>query len=395
MNAKVRIFLALFIVATGILTCVGQTSANTAANAPQMSLFQVFNGNFVSNKDFQQTAPKVQFVWGASADAIGIWKHYNPTIRLAYYLPFNRDPQAHTLQWWQTNHPDWVEYRCDRHTPAYKGNEPNVPLDISSPSVRSWQIQTFALAASQLGYSAIGWDNLDPNWYGACGHYQHGRWVQNYSGSTNDANWHKDVINWLTTQRQQLHALKTPLLSIPNVDFRGWATQGIATLKQITDASDAILEEQGFVAANRILNPSWNTLKDWIMYTQQQGKMFYSSNGLPHSPQQADILWIIANYFLLNQTHLSIWISRDQAYGSPATIYPEYNAAPLLQRPLGQFYVSQYVERRDYAGGLVLVNADTVAHVFLVPGKKKDVYGHPVSGHITIQSGAGIVLLNA
>ncbi len=395
MKATLHIFFAIFIVSVGILTFFEQASANTVASTPQMSLFQVFNGNFTSQKDFQQTAPRVQFVWGASTDTVSVWKQYNPTIRLAYYIPFNRDPQAHTLQWWQTNHPDWIEYRCDRHTPAYKGNEPNVPLDISNPAVRSWQIQSFALTASQLGYGAIGWDNLDPNWYGACGHYQHGQWVQSYSGATNDPNWHKDVLNWLVAQRQQLHTLKTPLLSIPNVDFQGWAAQGLSTLKQITDATDAIFEEQGFVGSNRILSSTWSSLEDWVVYTQQQGKMFYSSNGLPHSPQQADILWIVANYFLLNQGHLSLWISQNQMYGSPAMIYSEYNAASLLQRPLGQLYISQQLERRNYAAGMVLVNPDTIAHVFLVPGKKKDLSGHPVSGHITIQSGAGVVLLNA
>ena len=395
MKATLHIFLSSFIVIVGILTFVEQVSAHTVASTPQISLFQVFNGNFASDKDFQQTAPKVQFVWGASTDTISVWKHYNPTIRLAYYVPFNRDPQAHTLSWWQTNHPGWVEYRCDRHTPAYKGNEPNMPLDISNPAVRSWQIQTLILPASQLGYAAIGWDNLDPNWYGACGHYQQGKWVQSYSGATNDSNWHKDVINWLVAQLQQLHTLKTPLLSIPNVDFRGWALQGLSTLKQITDATDAIFEEQGFVGSNRILSPTWNTLKDWIAYTQQQGKMFYSCNGLPHNPQPADLEWIVANYFLLNQGHLSLWISRDQAYGSPAGIYPEYNAVSLLQHSLGLLYISQHLERHDYSGGLVLVDADAVSHVFLVPGRKKDVYGHPVSGHITIQSGAGIILLNA
>ena len=67
----------------------------------------------------------------------------------------------------------------------------------------------------------------------------------------------------------------------------------------------------------------------------------------------------------------------------------------LLQRPAGQVYVSQYLQRRDYAGGLVLTNPDNVSHVFLVPGHKKDLIGNRVSGKITIQSGAGVVLLNA
>ncbi len=395
MKVPLRVFFTIFIVIVGILALSGQASTHAAASAAQMSLFQTFDGNFPSTQDYQQTAPKVKFVWGASTNEVSVWKKYNPSIQLAYYIPFNRDPQSNSLQWWQKNHPDWVVYRCDRHTPAYINNEPNVPLDISNSSVRSWQIQNFALPALRLGYTAIGWDNLDPNWRGACGHYLHGQWVQNYSGAANDPNWRKAVLNWLVAQKQQLHALKTPLLSIPNADFQGWAYQGLSTLKQITDAADSIFEEQGFVGPSRIESPTWEPLRDWMLYTQQQGKMFYSCNGLPQNPQQADVLWVAANYFLLNQGHLSLWISRDQAYGYPASTYPEYNAVALLQRSVGQLYVSQYLQRRDYAGGLVLANTDSVSHVFLVPGQKKDLFGNHISGKITVQSGAGVILLNA
>lgn len=388
-------FLSLPVFIVSLLAFAAPAHADSAATPLKVALFQSFDENFASQADFQRAASVVNFVWGAAGYNVSIWKQYNQSIKLSYYLPFNRDPEVNDLQWWQTNHPDWVMYRCDKHTPAYKNNEPNIPLDISNPAVRSWQLQNFVLPAAQQGYTAIGWDNLDPDWYGACGHYQNGQWVQLYSGNTDDANWRRDVLDWLAFQKQQLHALQTPLLSIPNVDFSGWAPQGLPVLEQITDNSDQILEEQGFIGPGRITASLWSTLRDWLLYTQAHGKMFYSSNGTSHDPDETDVLWTLANYLLINQGNLSLWLSRDQAYGVPVVSYPQYQAASALQFPTSQLYLSQNLYRRDYAGGLALVNTDSTAHTFTFTGQKKDLDGNSVSGQITVQPGAGVVLLNA
>lgn len=377
-----------------LLMFVVPAHARAATTSLRVAFFQSFDGNFASQADFQSVASTVNFVWGAADYTIATWKQYNQHIQLSYYLPFNRDPAAYDLQWWQTNHPDWVMYRCDQHTPAYKNNEPNVPLDISNPAVRDWQLQNFVLPASQEGYTAIAWDNLDPNWHGACGHYQNGQWVQLYSGATDDPNWRRDVLNWLAFQKQQLHMLQIPMLSIPNVDFEGWSAQGLPVLEQITDNADQILEEQGFIGANRILGTTWSTLKDWQLYTQEHGKMFYSSNGISHDPDESDLLWMVANYLLINQGNLSLWLSKDQVYGYPMVNYPQYQTVSALQQPNGQLYLTQNLYRRDYTGGLALVNTDTIPHNFAVPGKKKDLDGNTVSGQITLQPGSGVVLLN-
>lgn len=371
------------------------SSTTSAASASTVVLFQSFDQNFSSSSDFQQAA-SVNFVWGAANYNISAWKQYNPHAILSYYLPFDRDPAQNSLQWWQTNHPDWVLYKCDRHTPALKDNEPNIPLDFSNPAVRAWQIQSYVLPASQQGYNAIAWDNLDPDWLGACGHYTTGgQWVQQYSGAPDDANWHTNVINWMASQLQQLHTLQTPMPSIPNVDFGGWNAQGLPVLEQITDNSDQILAEQGFIGAGRFIGPTWNALMAWIQYTQSRNKMFYSSNGIANAPTQADLLWTLANYLLVNQGNLATWLSQYQAYGSPPVLYPEYQAATALQQATNQFYLSQSIYRRDFTGGLVLANADSVSHTFTVSGTKKDLYGNVVSGSITLSSGAGVVLLNA
>jgi hypothetical protein len=43
----------------------------------------------------------------------------------------------HDLNWFLTNHPDWIVYLGDRVTPAYMGGSAIiVPLDIGNPDVR-------------------------------------------------------------------------------------------------------------------------------------------------------------------------------------------------------------------------------------------------------------------
>ena len=74
--------------------------------------------------------------------------------------------------------------------------------------------------------------------------------------------------------------------------------------------------------------------------------------------------------------------------------YPQYQTVSALQQPNGQLYLTQNLYRRDYTGGLALVNTDTIPHNFAVPGKKKDLDGNTVSGQITLQPGSGVVLLN-
>jgi hypothetical protein len=67
-------------------------------------------------------------------------------------LPFYRDHETffdshayHDLSYWEAVHPDWILYKCDRVTPAYEFDNPNMPLDFANPALESWQIQTYAM----------------------------------------------------------------------------------------------------------------------------------------------------------------------------------------------------------------------------------------------------------
>ena len=61
----------------------------------------------------------VDILWGAS-QPVGPGGVYR-----ASYLTFDRDDAQRTLSWWQSHHPGWVEYQCDRKTPAYEYGQNN------------------------------------------------------------------------------------------------------------------------------------------------------------------------------------------------------------------------------------------------------------------------------
>ena len=57
-----------------------------------------------------------------------VWGSRSPLPRQVFnqfYTPFERDgPYAgtHRLAWFERYHPDWIEYRCDRKTPAWESS---------------------------------------------------------------------------------------------------------------------------------------------------------------------------------------------------------------------------------------------------------------------------------
>src|SRR5947209_13601678 len=94
---------------------------------------------------------KVDYIWGSQ------YPQRPPTgVFHTFYLPYDRDEdsrwykEAHDLTWWQANHPDWIEYQCDRTTVAYEfGESTAVPLDITNPDQVAYMQQTYVDAALQ------------------------------------------------------------------------------------------------------------------------------------------------------------------------------------------------------------------------------------------------------
>eukprot|EP01047_Picozoa_sp_COSAG01_P025053 COSAG01_NODE_1568_length_9874_cov_15.549872_6_plen_242_part_00 len=114
------------------------------------------------------TAEEYDYVWGASAEYVQLWKAHSPDLIVSVYIPMTRDfrvcrtepePEESTpfhwsrnLSWWQAHHPDWIVYKADRKTPAYQYDDPCcVPLDISNALVRQFQLNNCTSAAVAAG----------------------------------------------------------------------------------------------------------------------------------------------------------------------------------------------------------------------------------------------------
>jgi len=341
------------------------------------------------------------FVWGAQVNHTGAFRSGNPNIFTSYYLPFNRDNGTfsnsagyHDLSYWKANHPDWILYKCDRVTPAYEFGDPTIPFDFANPALVSWQIQTYALPASENGYSGIAADNVNlDNFSGACGVYIHGQWVQRYTGQPSDPRWSADIITWLTRMQQALHHLQHPLALITNFS-PGNLSPDDPLIQQVVSHIDGVLDEAGFTrnGDGYLTDNNWIQTIQFMESLQGQHKAYYSINQFP-SVGSDEIQWAIASYLMGKEHSAALFISTEQGYGVDS-----WNNAYGVQigSPTGPMHQMQGAYARGYTHGLSLVNPSaTISYtVTLNSGYRyKDLYGTPVGGTITMPPHSGLVLV--
>lgn len=343
------------------------------------------------------------FIWGADVSKVAAYRAANPNITLSYYMTFFRDSgtfgniDAHqSLSYWKRIHPDWILYQCDRTTPAYEDGQLNVvPFDFSNPDLVAWQIQNYALPASQHGYDAIAADNLNmENLIGACGSYnKKGQWVQRYSGQTNDPKWRADVLTWVTRMQQGLHTLQHPLALIPNLGI-GVIQLTDPYVQQVVNHIDGILDESGFTNYGHgyITDDNWLQLIQFIKNTQAMRKAYYVVNQFSSSSLSTDdIEWALASYLVAKEHTAAISISLLQQYG--IDLHNDFNLAQIGS-PRGEMYEGEHVYWRDYTHGLSVVNPSSSAtYTVKLPGKYTDLNGSSVGQTITLSPHSGAVLL--
>lgn len=363
-------------------------------------LFQSFDYNI---SDPANVASHYDFVWGAKVNHVQAIRASNPGIFITYYIPFHREhgtfsdqSAIHDLNYWKAVHPDWVLYKCDRVTPAYEFGNPNIPLDFSNLALVPWQIQTYALPASESGYDGIAADNVDlQNYYGACGVYVNGKWKQRYTGQYDDPQWRADIIGWLSRMQQALHHLHHPLALIPNLAI-GDLPPDNATVRLLLNHIDGVLDEGGFTdyARGYLTDNKWLQRIQFMESVQQQHKPYYVVNQF-NSPSidSREIQWTLASY-LIGKEHLAaIFISTFQGYGSD-TRYFEYDAQ--IGSPVGGMYQSQNVYWRNYSGGLSIVNPSaTKTYIITLNAGNSyvDLHGYAIKQRVTLPPHSGIVLL--
>jgi hypothetical protein len=338
----------------------------------------------------------------------------NPNILLSYYVQMNRDGGAflnpdpstgNSLAYWKAVHPDWLLYQCDKKTPVlqFGNHDSNLSLDISNPAVLNWQVQTYAIPASQYGYDAIAADNLNvENMFGACGVYRNGQWVQLYTGNQDDPQWRADILNWVVKMQASLHALKPrPLALIPNLGLPGGGAFNdplmLAYTQQLVNHVDGILYEAGFTNYGQgyLTDDAWVQLVHLAKSMQQQHKPFYVNDEFHDNltwARQDELEWALSTYLMCKDHFSALWVSNTQDYGNDRR-RSEYDIK--IGYPKDDMRQDQNVYWRDYTRGVAIVNPSSTAtySITLNSGQYVDLYGKSVNQSLLMQPHTGMVLL--
>jgi len=327
-----------------------------------------------------------------------VWGSHFPTqpkgVYNLYYYPFDRDRDGgigglhHDITYFLANHPDWIEYTCDRKTPAYEYGDSNVPLDISNPAVIDYMMQTYILPAIRAGYQGIAFDNVDFNNNGyRCGVWRDGKWVE-------QPNYIDNILTWASSMYARLHTLYVSVAMNFPYDLNHSAESD-----QIYQYLDIAVDERGFTNWGRSQSDyfsggKWLTNMQALESLDANGKGFVSINQMPEAfsqVSQAQKQWALANYLLVKGKYSYIAITGVQEYGHILTT-PEYSAT--IGHALGVMVQSQNVYMRDFSNGLAIVNPSSSQSftITLLPDTYLDLYGNNLDT-ITLEPHSGIVLL--
>jgi hypothetical protein len=115
---------------------------DTTTGFHAIQMWDDFHGNFISIPEAIDHGSRYGAVWGSRQNTVIPWQTNNPANRPMFYTPFDTDTPGqlgHPLSWWQSHHPDWILYECDKKTIAYVSGLFEVPLDFSNPAVSTYQ----------------------------------------------------------------------------------------------------------------------------------------------------------------------------------------------------------------------------------------------------------------
>jgi hypothetical protein len=319
------------------------------------------------------------------------------------YIPYALDGGTHSLAWYRANHPDWIEYRCDRKTPAYEfGATSATPLDFADPAVQAYQSTTWIDPALKSGYAGIAVDTMSLyNEWHQCGHFDAaGNWVAQFSGDGNDAAFRKAALAWEAATVAHVHAQNARATVQVNYSYE-FGVSDADNLKLMT-TPDMVFDERGFTnwgqGKHVALSSEWPGIVRALRRVQQQGGC-YMTNGEEPGPSkdisEDERQWAIANYLLVKNDCTYMYMTgfngHQQGYGY-LVIFPEYGIS--IGSPQGSMFEKDGVYARTFSGGLALVNPTaTTARYRLPAGSFHRTNGKPVAETVTLRASSGLVLL--
>ena len=359
--------------------------------------------------DIEDAASRFDFIWGS--DIAQVWGNESSAIVPSLYTPYAWDGGwGGNLTWWQTHHPEWLLYKCDRKTPAYWNMvKANVPFDMSNRDTVQFHFDHISKAfASTSGYKALAADMFYlENTAAACGVWRAPtpssapQWVRLFSGArSGDPKWEAAQIQWAQQFRSMLHAHDPPLLLIPNYSLLGRSWND-PLLQRLLESVDGILDEQGYsnyAGMNSGAAYFENLLKHQIN-VQQKGCAYYTINEVKNTNDNATRRFVGGSYLQGRNNASALFMSAVQDYGEVVPRRVEFDAP--VGRALGPATEPQpgcWI--REFSDAVVAVNANKVnstACVLPLDSKQfsyKDVYGHRVEGsEVTVVAADAAILL--
>jgi hypothetical protein len=408
-----RLTICLTTAVTGLVMATSAIPARATMPASTTSgihLALPFNNSEpIVNGTVQGEAGVVNYVWGAVGDPGNI---PGGTAWHETYFPWGRDGQDRPLSWFVANHPTWVMYMANRHTPATLFGDPTPMLDTTNPQVQAW-IETQEEALLGGGFQGVSWDNgIVYNESHAVGHFDaNGQWVQQYTGVSYDvayANAQTAAFAAVTGAIKALYPNASDTLNQP------FSCDSIWSLP--LPSTTMILDEQGFTNYGEAEDPYITSAagdgctNDWLQRVQEyvtlqrtDGKGLVLLNEEPYQVSsyitdtnlraRADLQWALANYLLVKYSHTYFWWGGTQQYGGPAFLEREYSAP--IGSPTDDVHPAQGVYMRDYTGGLAIVNPDpTQTRTISLGSGYRDLYGHAVT-QLVMGPHSGSVLLDS
>ncbi len=352
-------------------------------------LEMVFNYN-LANVDRETGI--VDMVWGSNYanEPAGV---YNTA-----YIPHSVDNFTYPVSWYQANHPDWLEYQCDRKTLAFEfGTTTLAPLDIANPEVQAFQWTNWVDAPLSQGYGGIAVDTMDlTNDWGRCGHFDvSGTWVQQYTGNSDDPAFRHDVLAWESATYQHTQEYSSTATMQVNVSYQ-FGVSNRDNLQLMT-TTDLLFDERGFTnwgaGASSVTPEEWLGIVKALRYVQSKG-LCYMTNGEEPVPVReislSERLWVIANYLLVKNDCTYMYMTGSQGYGD-LVVFSEYKIK--IGHPTSDMKKKHGVWERELSNGLTLVNPyNTTAKVPLPPGNYRTLKWKRVGKKVEMAPHSGLVL---
>ncbi len=309
------------------------------------------------------------------------------------YVTGDRDLDVkRDLNWWTSNHPDWIVSACGGSGPAWEfADKRHVPIDLTRADARRFHLEQIDLPAlTKSGFPALAVDNMSLwNDFHRCPATR----AKVYSGAVNDPAFASDVTDWIDWLGAQLHSRGKAMA----VNFYFRSGQDPLAYLRAARAIDIVVDEHGFTRKCRPMDAdaAWQT-RIQLFRALARTKAVMIIDQICQTNQEMDdhiLDWSLANYLLIKGDRTYIDMVAEEDY------YGKLTSRPVLDtrvgRPLGEPAQRGGVWFRDFEYALALVNPSKGESRSFDPGANWRVRatGLAAPDHIKLAPGTAIVLV--